>query len=127
PVSRFDVFIEELVRVMEKHQITYGYHGHIGDGALRIIPVFDFNDSHVADKIISFMEDVFALVKKVKGNTSADHSDGIIRSPFLKEFYGEELYGAFQDIKHLFDPEGIFNPKKKVGATKDLIRKWLDR
>lgn len=127
PVGSFDIFIEGLVPLMKKHDIKYGFHGHIGDGALRIIPVFNFNDPQVADKIISFMHDVFALVKSVRGNMSADHGDGIIRSPFLKEFYGEELYQVFAKIKNLFDPEGIFNPHKKIGGTEDHIREWLDR
>lgn len=127
PIENFEIFIPRIVAILKKHSLDYGFHGHIGDGALRIIPVFNFNDPEVGNKIIAFTKDTFKLIKEVRGNTSADHGDGIVRSPFLKEFYGEELYGVFVKIKNLFDPEGIFNPHKKIGGSEELLKKWLDR
>lgn len=126
PLSALGTFVTELRKILKKHAIHYGYHGHIGDGSLRVIPIFDFTDVNVGDKITALMVDVFALIKKLKGNISADHSDGIIRSPFLKDFYGDELYGAFEEIKRIYDPETIMNPRKKVGVSREFLTKQLN-
>lgn len=117
PLSNLGAFIKGLITILKKRDIHYGFHGHVGDGSLRIIPVFDFRSPKVADEIIALMKDVFKLVKKMDGNTSADHSDGIVRTPFLEAFYGKELYGVFGKIKKIYDPDNIMNPRKKVGGT----------
>jgi FAD/FMN-containing dehydrogenase len=122
PLPALGEFIAELEPILTKHTTTYGFHGHIGDGSLRIIPVFDFSDPYVTDKIFALMEETFTLVKRLRGNISADHSDGIIRTPFLQEFYGPELYEVFNEIKRLYDPHHLMNPKKKVlGERADII------
>lgn len=126
PLSAMGEFITKLRTILKKRTTHYGYHGHIGDGSFRVIPVFDFSSPTVSEEIVTLMKEVFALVKRLRGNISADHSDGIIRSPFLKEFYGEELYGVFEQIKDLYDPENIMNPHKKVGGTIEFLKQSLD-
>jgi len=125
PLSKLGEFIKSLIVILKKRNIHYGFHGHIGDGSLRIIPIFDFKSPRVADEIIGLMKDVFKLVKKLDGNTSADHSDGIVRTPFLEEFYGKELNGVFGKIKKIYDADNIMNPRKKVGGTIDDFKKSL--
>lgn len=121
PVNKFDTFVPELMEILKKENIDYGFHGHIGDGALRVVPIIDFEDKKKAmDKIVLLMTKVFNLVKEMGGNMSADHSDGIIRTPFLKDFYGVDLYeNVIVGVKMLFDPEGVFNRGKKVGGSKE--------
>ncbi len=126
PLPVLGEFITELRSILKKRTVSYGYHGHIGDGSLRVIPIFDFASRAVSEEITALMKDVFALVKRLKGNISADHSDGIIRSPFLREFYGDELYGVFERIKKLYDPENIMNPNKKVGGSIGFLNRCLD-
>ncbi len=126
PIDKIGEFIDLLLPILAKHTSFYGFHGHIGDGSLRIIPVFDFRQSGALDKVFALMTDVFALVKSLKGNISADHSDGLIRTPFLKEFYGDKLYETFTKIKNIYDPNNIMNPNKKVEGNIDLIRKYMN-
>jgi FAD/FMN-containing dehydrogenase len=119
-------FIKALHGILERRNIQYGFHGHIGDGSLRIVPVFDTKSATLMDDITGLMTDVFAVIKQLQGNISADHSDGIIRTPFLREFYGEELVDTFAEIKRVYDPANILNPGKKVGFTKADITQLFD-
>lgn len=116
PVARYDVFIPKLLEILTRLDIEFGFHGHIGDGALRVIPIIDFTDHERAINLIETLcIEVFDLVKELEGNTSADHGDGIIRTPFLRRFYGDTLYEeVILGIKKIFDPYGIFNNDKKV-------------
>lgn len=125
PIENISKLILGLEDILNKDMIAYGFHGHIGDGSLRIIPFFDLSKKNAADRIIGLMKDVFKLVKKCNGNMCADHSDGIIRSPFLKDFYGEELFKVFKEIKNIFDPENVLNPKKKTGGLEEYIKKYI--
>lgn len=126
PLPQLGTFIAELLEILGKHTVHYGFHGHIGDGSLRVIPIFDFTSPNISSEIQALMKEVFEVVKQLKGNISADHSDGIIRSPFLRDFYGDELYEMFEKVKRIYDPENIMNPNKKVGATAALINVCLD-
>ncbi len=50
------------------------------------------------------------------GALSGEHGDGLVRSPFMRQMFGDTLYEAFREIKRTFDPHGIFNPGKIVDA-----------
>jgi FAD/FMN-containing dehydrogenase len=64
-------------------------------------------------------DEVYGLVLKYKGSITAEHNDGLIRSPYLEKMYGPEVTALFKRVKEIFDPKNIFNPNKKVGTTLD--------
>jgi len=60
---------------------------------------------------------VYDLVVKYGGSITAEHNDGLIRTPYLEKMYGREVYDLFKKVKDIFDPQNIFNPGKKVGGN----------
>jgi FAD/FMN-containing dehydrogenase len=106
-------FIPELNKVLDKYDLTYTMAGHVGDGNFHIIPLMDFSRPDTAKIIVELSELVYDLVLQYHGSITAEHNDGIIRTPYLKQMYGESIVSIFKEIKQIFDPKNIFNPGKK--------------
>ena len=64
---------------------------------------------------------MYALVGEYEGSLTGEHNDGLIRTPFLDQMFSNEMLQIFAEIKHIFDPHGIFNPHKKVDGDMDLL------
>lgn len=120
-------FLPKLQKILDIYPITYTMAGHAGNGNFHIIPLMDFSDPKTSDIILDLSTKVYDLVLEYKGSTSAEHNDGIIRTPFLKQMYGENVYELFAQTKNVFDSKNIFNPGKKVAlggsgaGTKEYI------
>ena len=108
--------LEALLKPYEK-DMTYTVAGHMGDGNFHIIPLMDLHSARARQIIPELAKKVYALEFKSHGSMTAEHNDGLIRTPYLEKMYGEKISGFFKDIKNTFDPQGIFNPGKKVGGT----------
>ncbi len=116
-------FLPKLKKILEKYpDLIYTITGHMGNGNFHIIPLMDLKDPKSKDKIREITPKVYDLVKDFNGSITAEHNDGLIRTPFLKKMYGQEVYDLFKKVKKIFDPKNIFNPNKKVsleGLEKD--------
>lgn len=121
-------FLPKLNQLFKEYpELVYTIAGHAGNGNFHIIPLMDFNNPKTAEIILTLSEKVYDLVISYEGSIDAEHNDGIIRTPFLKQMFGEQVVELFKTTKDTFDPKNIFNPKKKVGATKEDIKKYLIR
>jgi len=112
-------FLPKLTEILDQSGITYTISGHLGDGNLHIIPLMDIKLEAQRKLIWEITQKVYDLVLEYRGSLSAEHNDGLIRSPYLEQEFGPEIYRIFQKIKEIFDPQNIFNPHKKTDATMD--------
>jgi FAD/FMN-containing dehydrogenase len=107
-------FLPKLYGILNDYQLLYTVAGHVGNGNFHIIPLLDPTDPKIAATIQELSDRVFTLVLEFHGSLTAEHNDGIIRSPYLEQMYGHEVYELFRQTKQLFDPLNIFNPGKKI-------------
>jgi FAD/FMN-containing dehydrogenase len=96
--------------------IIYTISGHPGNGNFHIIPLMDLKDERVRALIPEIAEKVYQLVFRYHGSITAEHNDGLIRTPYLEKMYGPEIVALFAEVKKIFDPQNIFNPGKKVNG-----------
>jgi FAD/FMN-containing dehydrogenase len=120
-------FLPKLLSILKKNKININIAGHAGEGNLHIIPLMDLKDEKNRKKIVPVAQEVYDLVISYGGTITAEHNDGIIRTPFLKDMYGERMILLFKEIKNIFDPNTIFNPGKKIDGTLEDIEKWMKR
>jgi Fe-S oxidoreductase len=65
-------------------------------------------------------DEIAELVREFGGAMTGEHGDGLARSYHNLKLFGPKLFGAFGEVKRLFDPQGILNPGK-VAATPSPI------
>jgi FAD/FMN-containing dehydrogenase len=100
-----------------KKDLIYTIAGHPGNGNFHIIPLMNLKDERVRALIPVISEEVYQLVFQYHGSITAEHNDGLIRTPYLEEMYGPKIEELFIETKKIFDPLNIFNPGKKVGGS----------
>ena len=123
--SHLPEFLPKLYNILEEHNIAPTLAGHAGSGNFHIIPLMDLSKEEERRKIPEVAEKVYDLVLEYEGSITAEHNDGLIRSPYIEKMYGKEICGLFEKTKEIFDPQNIFNPGKKVGGNLEYAMKHI--
>ena len=116
PPPHLTAFLPKLRAIIKKYKLQATIAGHMGDGNFHIIPLMKLEDPADRRKILPAMKAVNNLVLKYGGSLSGEHNDGLVRGPWLKQMYGEEMLEIFREAKDIMDPQHIFNPHKKANA-----------
>ncbi len=119
-------FLPKLNALLKQYDLVYTIAGHIGDGNLHIIPLMKLSDPKAKEIIENLSKQVYKLVIEYGGSITAEHNDGLVRSPFVKEMFGDKVFSLFEQTEKIFDPQNIFNPVKKINATLEYSMEHLD-
>src|SRR5690606_11187608 len=103
-------------QVLDEEGMVAGFYGHASVGCLHIRPFVDLQDPAQVEAMRRVAERIKDLVREFGGVNSSEHGDGLARSEFNREVFGDELYEAMREVKHLFDPKNTLNPGKIVDA-----------
>lgn len=102
--------------VLDAEGMVAGFYGHASVGCLHIRPFVDLQDPEQVEAMRRVAEKIKDLVREFGGVNSSEHGDGLARSEFNRELFGDDLYEAMREVKHLFDPKNTLNPGKIVNA-----------
>lgn len=126
--ERLPEFMPRLDKVMAEYKLTYTIQGHIGDGNFHIFPLMNLHNAKDRDIVMELGQKVFDLVFEFGGSMSGEHNDGLIRTAYLRQMYGDKIYSLFEETKNIFDPQNIFNPGKKVyGHDLAYVKDHIDK
>jgi Fe-S oxidoreductase len=114
PLEHLAEYTSRLGDVFQRHGTPGVWYGHASVGCLHVRPALNLKDVGDVKKLRAIAEEAHALVREFKGSHSGEHGDGIVRSEFLERMLGGRLVGAFEEIKRIFDPQGLLNPGKIV-------------
>ncbi len=125
--KRLGEYVAGLQKIGKKYDIKMSFFGHAGDGELHLRPFLDLSDPADVQKMRAMANDVFSLTWSLGGSISGEHADGLVRTAFVKQQYGDEYYEILCKIKNIFDPNGLMNPGKIINNDPDIMVRNLRR
>ena len=118
PLEDLAEYTARLNDVFARNGVEGTWYAHASVGCLHVRPVLDMRDEGDIVRMRSIAEEAFAMVREYKGSHSGEHGDGLVRSEFHTEMFGERITEAFAEVKRFFDPDGLFNPGKIVAPSR---------
>ncbi|WP_435008235.1 FAD-binding and (Fe-S)-binding domain-containing protein [Tundrisphaera lichenicola] len=114
--DRLPAFYDRFAAILARHGTIGACYGHADVGCLHIRPVINVKTEEGVETLRSISREVSDLVVEFGGSMSGEHGDGLARSVWNAKLFGPEVYAAFAEVKHAFDPKDRMNPGKVVAS-----------
>lgn len=116
-VEDLPAYVRELnLGLRQRFGVECVHYGHAGGGELHLRPILNLKDPRDVRRFREIAEFTADLVMSYRGSLSGEHGDGRLRGEFLPRVVGPENYRLLESVKRAWDPRGILNPGKIVGA-----------
>jgi Fe-S oxidoreductase len=113
-VHDLPAYIRDFNEILKKHDLYSVHYAHAGSGEIHLRPIINLKTEEGNRLFRTIAGEIATLVKKYQGSLSGEHGDGRLRGEFIQQMVGRKNYGLLKEIKHTWDPAGIFNPGKIV-------------
>ncbi len=112
--ARLREYMERFSGIMDREGVDAAYYAHASAGCIHVRPVINLKRADDIDRMRRIADAVSDLAIEFGGTMTGEHGDGIVRSCWLEKMYGPEIIAAFKEVKGLFDPDNLLNPRKIV-------------
>lgn len=122
PPERLREYMEGIYSILKSNGLPRSVWGSAGSGNLHVQPRLNVGQVGDRQKAFRMLEEYHKLVLRLGGTISSSAGDGRLKTPYLENMYGSELYELFQKVKKIFDPYGTLNPGVKFGTSVDDLK-----
>ena len=114
PRGQIPQMVELVKQIGQQHDLLIVVYGHIGDGNLHPKIICDWRDPDMMRRVEAAAHAIFDAAIELGGAISGEHGIGLLKTGYVPKSLDPIALEAMRAIRHLFDPNGIMNPGKKL-------------
>jgi FAD/FMN-containing dehydrogenase len=107
-------FIRETFPIFEKYDLIVGMYGHVGTGTIHLRPLINLKDQKHIEIVPKLVDEVYDVLFRYGGTITSEHGMGRNRTMYLEKEWGSIIYSYMKDVKTIFDPKDLLNPKMMI-------------
>lgn len=112
PRTRLVETMKAVYEIADRYGLVMANVFHAGDGNLHPLIAFDASDEKINAMVHQAGEEIVAACLRVGGALSGEHGIGIEKRDLMRASFSDLDLDAQARLKEVFDPGGVFNPRK---------------
>ena len=113
PIDRLSAFIVAVQNLFKRHDLTPSFFGHIGHGQVSVQPVLNLSSTDSLIQLRRVAPEYYDEVFHLGGFISSEQAFGWAKTSVVP-LQHESYYQVYEQVKKLFDPQGLLNPGKII-------------
>ena len=114
PLSKLAEMMDYISKVGDDLDVNIYTAGHAGDGNIHPSLLWSKDEPNPPAKIIEATRLLLKKTLALGGTISGEHAVGMLKNQWTNAELGFDVDEIQHAVKHLFDPMGILNPKRKI-------------
>ncbi len=112
PRNKLPEALRKVGEIAEKNKVLIVNVAHAGDGNLHPLILFDVKNPEERQAAKVAGENVLDACIAMGGTISGEHGIGLEKMGAMRSMFDPSDIAAMRKVKHVFDPDDIFNPGK---------------
>lgn len=115
PTSRMAELVDTIQALSDKYpELEIFTAGHAGDGNLHPTVTWSKDAKEMPESVNVVLHEMFTKALELGGTISGEHAVGMLKNQWNNVELGEDVDWIQHQIKSLFDPMNLLNPKRKI-------------
>ncbi|MCZ3622865.1 FAD-binding oxidoreductase [Lactobacillus mulieris] len=114
PVTKMAELVDYIQKLSKEYSLEIFTSGHAGEGNLHPTITWSTDLKETPEEVSLIIKSMFNKALELGGTISGEHAVGLLKNKWNNVELGESVDMLQHQIKNLFDPMGILNPKRKI-------------